>query len=138
MEVASIGSNPNETMLALRAGDGHVLWHMHLNATDGFASGTVAQANGVVFVATLHGAVYALRASDGALLWHVARPTGQDNPPFPVSPTVVNGIVYTAAQQHIYALRASDGKQLWQYASKWPWWPYRYAICNCKWSGVCQ
>lgn len=116
MEVAGIGINPNETMLALSAGDGHVLWHMHLNPTDGFASGTVAQANGVVFVATLHGAVYAVRASDGALLWQVARPTGQDNPPFPVSPTVVNGIVYTAAQQHIYALRASDGKQVWQYA----------------------
>ncbi|MHB8600525.1 MAG: outer membrane protein assembly factor BamB family protein [Ktedonobacteraceae bacterium] len=116
MEVAGIGINPNETVLTLRASDGHVLWHMHLDSTDGLASGTVAQANGVVFVATLHGAVYAVRASDGVLLWHVARPTGQDNPPFPVSPTVVNGIVYTAAQQHIYAVRASDGKQVWQYA----------------------
>jgi outer membrane protein assembly factor BamB len=117
MEVASIGINPNETILALGVSDGHVLWHIHLDSTDGLASGTVAQANGVVFVATLHGAVYAVRASDGALLWHMARPTGQDNPPFPVSPTVVNGIVYTAAQQHIYALRVSDGKQVWQYAS---------------------
>ncbi len=132
MEVASIGSNPNETMLALSGSDGHVLWHMHLDATDGFASGTVAQAHGVVFVATLHGAVYAVRASDGTLLWHVARPTGQDNPPFPVSPTVVNGIVYTAVQQHIYALRASDGKQVWQYAGSGPGGPIvmPYVIVN--------
>ncbi|MEO8970784.1 MAG: PQQ-binding-like beta-propeller repeat protein [Ktedonobacteraceae bacterium] len=120
MEAASIGISPDETMLALSTSDGHVLWHMHLGSTDGLASGTVAQANGVVFVATLHGAVYAVRASDGVLLWHVARPTGQDNPPFPVSPTVVNGIVYTAAQQHIYALRASDGKQVWQYGGSYP------------------
>ncbi len=120
MEVPSNGGNMDETILALGVSDGYVLWHMHLDSTDGLASGTVAQANGVVYVATLHGAVYAVRASDGVLLWHVARPTGQDNPPFPVSPTVVNGIVYTAAQQHIYALRASDGKQVWQYAGSSP------------------
>ena len=132
MQVAGIGMNASETMLALSASDGHVLWHIHLDSTDGFASGTVARANGVVFVATLHGSVYAVRASDGALLWHVSRPTGQDNPPFPVSPTVVNGIVYTAVQQHIYALRARDGKQLWQYGGSGPGGPIvmPFAVVN--------
>lgn len=116
MEIANIKGNVDETIMALRASDGYMLWHIHLTNSDGLASGSVAEANGVVYVATLHGAVYAVRASDGTVLWHVARPTGQDEPPFPVFPTVVNGIVYTATQQHIYALQASDGKQLWQYA----------------------
>ena len=115
MEATNIPMSVHETILALSASNGHELWHLQFASSDGYASGTVATANGVVYIATLHGAVYAVQSSNGKLLWHVARSTGRDDPPFPVAPVAINGIVYTATQQYIYALRASDGKQLWQY-----------------------
>ena len=115
MEATGLFHNLNETILALRASNGHLLWRFRTQGTDGLANGMPAEANGILYIATLHGAIYSLRANTGALLWHISRPTGQDIPPVPVSPTVVNGILYVAAQQSIYALRASDGGRVWQY-----------------------
>ena len=104
-----------QTISALRASDAHALWHMQLDNTDGLVDGPVVEVNGIVYIATTHGAIYALHADTGLRLWHVAQPSGQDFIPVSVSPIVVNGLVYIGDFQGISAYRASDGVRAWQH-----------------------
>jgi len=103
-----------QTIYAFRASDAHMLWHTRLESTDGRVGGTTV-ANGVVYITTVHGAIYALRADTGSKLWHVAQPIGQDFSTVFVPPTVVDGVVCVGDMQGISAYRASDGTRLWQY-----------------------
>ena len=104
-----------QTISALRASDAHVLWHMQLENADGLVDGPVVEVNGILYIATTHGAIYALHADTGIRLWHVAQPGGQDFIPVSVSPIVVNGFVYIGDIQGISAYRASNGVRAWQY-----------------------
>jgi outer membrane protein assembly factor BamB len=64
--------------------------------------------------------MHALQASDGTEIWrHVMGtwPAVQGAEDMSASrPSVVNGILYIASNQHVFALRASDGSPLWQAA----------------------
>ncbi len=110
------GPNSQETIFALRASDGHLLWKAALNGADGLASGAPAAANGLVYFSTSSGALYAFDAATGQLRWHVAPPGAAPPAPVPASPVIVNGLVYVGGSQGIAAYRASDGARQWQYA----------------------
>lgn len=101
-----------DKVLALRAGDGTLLWQFsdHL-----IGLRPPHLVNGVVYVAAANdaqqGNVYALRASDGRLLWHYRTST------FLSETTVIDAAAYVTSQDGVLiALRTSDGHQLWQRA----------------------
>lgn len=117
------GENFNERITALRSGDGSVLWRLPITAADGYARGTPAFLNGIIYIGTNNGSVYAVRVSDGTVLWHVARTGGFDAIPLDISPLVDNGRVFIEGKQGpggqnlaLFAMRASDGKPLWSKA----------------------
>jgi outer membrane protein assembly factor BamB len=99
-----------DKVLALRAGDGTLLWQF----SDQLIGLRPPQlVDGVVYVAAANdvqqGNVYALRASDGRLLWHYK--TGA----FLSETTVIDTAAYVTSQDGtLTALRTSDGQQLWQ------------------------
>jgi outer membrane protein assembly factor BamB len=110
----------NEHITALRSSDGSVLWRLPIAAADGFARGTPAVSNGVIYIGTNNGSVYAVRVSDGTVLWHIVRTGGFDAIPLDISPLVDNGMVFIEGKQGpggqnlaLFAMRASDGKLLW-------------------------
>jgi uncharacterized repeat protein (TIGR01451 family) len=99
-------SSTELTLYALNASTGALLW----SNTIGPNNGTVAVANGVVYVGGCEG-VCALNADTGALLW--SSKTGSF---YTSSPAVANGVVYIAGFGEVYALNASTGVQLWSHA----------------------
>ncbi len=114
------GDNFNERITALRSSNGSVLWRLPIAAADGFARGTPAVSNGVIYIGTNSGSVYAARVSDGSVLWHVARTGGFKFIPLDISTLVDNGMVFIEGGQGpvgqnlaLFAMRASDGKLLW-------------------------
>ena len=101
-----------DKVLALRAGDGTLLWQFSDHLI-GLRSPQLV--DGVVYVAAANdvqqGNIYALRASDGKLLWHYRTSA------FLNGTTVIDGVAYVTSQDGILiALRTSDGHQLWQRA----------------------
>ena len=72
--------------------------------------GTLAVANGVVYVCSEDGMVYALNANTGTKLWSSATSGAVMS-----SPAVANGVVYIAGLGNVYALNASTGAQLWSH-----------------------
>ena len=120
-EILGIGSgNFNEHITALRSSDGAVLWRLPITASDGFARGTPALSNGIIYIGTNNGSVYAVRASDRSVLWHVGRSGGFDFIPLNMAPLLDNGVVYVEGKQGpggesltLFAMRASDGTLLW-------------------------
>jgi outer membrane protein assembly factor BamB len=114
------GDNFNEHITALRSSNGSVLWRLPTAAADGFARGTPAVSNGVIYIGTNSGSVYAARVSDGSMLWHVGHTGGFDAVPLDISTLVDNGMVFIEGKQGtggqnlaLFAMRASDGKLLW-------------------------
>src|SRR5579872_428822 len=95
---------------ALQASNGHFLWSLRLDEPLG---GQPVEVNGIVYIASSSGTIYALHANTGIPLWRFTRYTGTST--IAVSPTIVNGSIYIAAEDSIYALRASDGTLLWRY-----------------------
>src|SRR5258708_11598389 len=108
---------PDESLFALQSGDGHVLWHAHIDGADGIANSSPLKVDGILYVATGYGALYALHADNGVQLWHVtgARPDQNFIPFIPSSSTFANGAIYLATGQSLYAIRANDGAQIWQH-----------------------
>ena len=90
----------------LRASDGKLLWSRKgLNA-----SGSLAVANGVIYVAAFDQHAYALSASDGSQLWQTGEgEVGSSNGGL----TVSDGVVYVV-DTGVVALRASDGTRMWR------------------------
>src|SRR5579859_2849172 len=114
------GGSFNEHITALRGSDGSVAWRLPIAASDGFARGTPAVSNGVIYISTNSGSVYAVRVSDGSVLWHVGRSGGFKAIPVDMSPLVDNGMVFVEGKQgpigenlSLFAMRASDGTVLW-------------------------
>ncbi len=112
--------NFNENITALRSSNGSALWRLPIAAVDGFARGTPAVSNGVIYIGSNNGSVYAARVSDGSVLWHVARTGGFKSIPLDISTLVDNGMVFIEGKQGadgqnlaLFAMRASDGKLLW-------------------------
>jgi outer membrane protein assembly factor BamB len=108
--VAYIASQ--ERISALNASNGTKLWH---HAIQGSAYWSPLEVNGIVYVGSSTNSwpstLYALQVSDGALLWQYTANN------FIATPTVANGVVYTASDDGVLAaLRASDGHQLWKQA----------------------
>jgi outer membrane protein assembly factor BamB len=123
------------TLLALRASDGHVAWKFgdwtvtsplpSGNGTYGFIASpsapTLADRTLYATVSLDHAEAYALAATDGSTRWHVTFPgclnlVGSGYPPL-----VADGVLYVAVSGHdcapsgwVYALRASDGAVLWR------------------------
>ncbi|MDQ6662518.1 MAG: PQQ-binding-like beta-propeller repeat protein, partial [Chloroflexota bacterium] len=116
--IGDIGSpNYAQSIYALRASDAHVLWHTPIARTDGLVSRSMAEANGIVYISTIHGTIYALHADTGVQLWHVAQTSsnGRDFGPGINVPMLENGLVYVGNSQGVSAFRASDGVRVWQY-----------------------
>ena len=105
----------NQSLTALRVGDGKVLWHVPLKNAGGLARALAVATNGTLYLTTTYGSVIALHGSTGALLWqHMTQgmtPEGVGDA-FPVA--VANGVVYANDTRETLALRATDGYVLWK------------------------
>lgn len=64
--------NSGDTVVAVRASDGTVVWRRSIGFHDTLSSNDTPEAvdNGIVYVATTNGAVQALDAGKGQTLWH--------------------------------------------------------------------
>lgn len=64
--------NSGDTVAAVRASDGTVVWRRSISFHDTFSSNDTPEAvdDGIVYVATTNGVVQALNASTGQTLWH--------------------------------------------------------------------
>ncbi|HEU4784473.1 MAG TPA: PQQ-binding-like beta-propeller repeat protein, partial [Ktedonobacterales bacterium] len=114
-----IGCKPTGWVYALRASDGHVLWHVPFSQS---VWPTLALTNGVLIISNSTDNKYpatswlmGLRARDGKQLWRVTRAT--DKIEFAADSGVVvikstAGIRYDSGLK-VEALRASDGASLW-------------------------
>lgn len=115
----SIGCKPIGWVYALRASDGHVLWHAPFSQS---VWPTLALTNGVLIVSNSTDNKYpatswltGLRASDGKQLWRISHAT--DKIEFAAESGVVvtksaSGIRYDSGLR-VETFRASDGKSLW-------------------------
>ncbi len=102
--------NPDNNVYALKANTGALIWKYTISAR---IFGSLAVADGVVYVGTQDRNVYALDAGTGALLWTFATQYVIDS-----SPAVANGIVYIASgDRYVYALAASTGTLIWKHAT---------------------
>jgi outer membrane protein assembly factor BamB len=103
-------ASANQSVYALRAGNGSLLWKQQTN-------GSIWQVplvvDGIVYVLASRSndglsTLYALRTSDGQQLWRFPLHT------FSMPPSVEQGVVYLASPvDGVVALRASDGYPLW-------------------------
>jgi outer membrane protein assembly factor BamB len=110
---AAVGS---EGVYALRADDGHLLWHRQVAGT---ISSDPLLVNGIMYISSSAGEAlsytYALRASDGAQLWRYS----SNSYAFP--PAISGDVAYISEQGgHVVALRASDGYTLWRASTAAP------------------
>ncbi len=105
----------NQSLTALRAGDGKVLWHVPLKNAGGLVRALSVATNGTLYLTTTYGSVIAVHSSTGSLLWqHIAQgmtPEGVGDA-FPVA--IANGVVYANDTRETLALRATDGYVLWK------------------------
>src|SRR6266581_4848101 len=114
----------NQTVYALHAGDGSLLWQQQ---TDGSMWQVPPVVDGIVYVLAYRssdsqGTLSALRASDGQPLWRFPLRT------FSMPPAVEQGVVYLASPvDGVVALRANDGYQLWHAAPDIPSYETRVA-----------
>ncbi len=106
----------DEHVVALQANDGHVLWRMHIESTDGQIMGTPVESNGILYILTNSDALYALQTATGTIIWHIASSAnGQQPPAIGAAPVdIVDGVVYANTHQGLLALRASNGTLLWE------------------------
>jgi outer membrane protein assembly factor BamB len=100
-------------IVALRAGDGTILWQRPdpLVPLDPGGTRIVVVDQGVLIAIGQHRLVR-MRASDGTLLSQVER--GSVNYGYPPQPTLDNGVLYASDDAGLYALRLSDGDLIWQ------------------------
>jgi len=105
-----------DTLDALDARTGNVLWSQVTPAAFGWVPGA-AYENGKVFVVASYvgsgAAIFAFNERTGHQIWAQSLP-GSTN--FSSPPTVLNGIVYTGGAEStgtVFATRASDGRMLW-------------------------
>jgi outer membrane protein assembly factor BamB len=103
-----------QSLVALSAKDGTLLWKVFLSNTISFPTVVV---DNIIYVSCNDGSCLAFRAIDGSLLWQRyahGRPCS--------SPIVVNGIVYIAftmeTRVHLYALSTQDGSIVWRQTVK--------------------
>jgi len=98
------------TVFALNATTGAVLWSDTLSTIPNYISDSPAVVNGVVYIAatTETTTMYALNASTGATLWSTPMGVVEDS-----SPAVANGLVYISAEDGLYAFDAVDGSIKW-------------------------
>jgi eukaryotic-like serine/threonine-protein kinase len=102
-------SNNDGYFYSLNATNGSLNWRVNI-----WPGGNPAIVNDIVYTAGA-GVFYALDASTGTEIWklQIASLSGS-------SPTIVNGIVYIAAENHqIYALNAANGNIIWQLEASW-------------------
>jgi outer membrane protein assembly factor BamB len=106
---------------ALRASDGHPLWHARVGSPNFPIMGLFAYQD-LIIVGTENGDLVALRASSGSIAWHFQDPCASgkikrvSSEPYPCSlvPLVlVNGVVYGFADG-LYAWNASNGQVIWR------------------------
>lgn len=107
-----------DQLYALRASDGHMLWHVPLVADGtGALLPSFAVANGMVYL-SLHGHLAALRASDGKPVWQKLEPADYGYL------AVTSGVLYASAgillpgqinSSPLYAFQASTGHLLWSF-----------------------
>jgi outer membrane protein assembly factor BamB len=114
-----VGCKPTGWVYALRASDGHILWHVPFTQS---VWPTLALTDGVLVVANSTDNKYpatswltGLRASDGKQLWRITRATDKiefaaDDGQIIIKRTA--GIRYDSGLK-VEALRASDGTRLW-------------------------
>ena len=95
-------------VLALEAGDGHVLWE---HGSGMWAGNPPVVDHGAVYVKGVPGSgVSALRLGDGALLWRTPTDSGDDG-----APAVDGDSVYVVQSgcPDVHRLRRADGAELW-------------------------
>lgn len=106
----------NDTLFALRAKSGKLLWSFPIpGAGNNYSSPAVS--NGIVYVWGLcgcaNGTVYALNAATGSVdwFWNTSWLAGDF--------AIANGTLYVQAAKNLNALDASTGALLWASASDW-------------------
>ncbi|HUS80767.1 MAG TPA: PQQ-binding-like beta-propeller repeat protein, partial [Armatimonadota bacterium] len=120
------GSSADDTVRALRADSGELVWRFTADGPIRFAP---AMARGKVYIASDDGNVYCLQAATGQVAWQFraapgdARLLGNERMisrwPCRSGPVVVDDVVYCAAGMwptegaYIYALDADSGRVLW-------------------------
>lgn len=94
-----------QSLFALRASDGSVLWHSQIPSR----GAGISAVSGAVYVNN-YGDIYALSATNGTQIWHVhLSQVAQGGS----APGVGNSAVYVTDSSAIYALQAANGAQLW-------------------------
>ena len=101
--------NDDSYFYCLNASTGALNWRLPI-----WPGGNPAAANGIVYTAGA-GVFLALDALTGATKWSLPMQYQSGN-----SPTVVNGKVYVASENHqIYCLDAMNGNIIWQIEASW-------------------
>jgi outer membrane protein assembly factor BamB len=119
----SLYATAEDTIYALRPGDGVVRWQCQNSFVTLQTAGPPTLSKGIIYVAALDGTVFAVRADDGTLLWHhlvaIKGPSPLVSEGFGAPALVVaNGAVYGKdGTGGVFALRAADGDLLWHNSS---------------------
>ncbi len=114
-EVVGDVVNGDQHVVAMRASDGHVLWRVQIESTDGSVYENPVEFNGLVYVTTSNGATYALRIATGAIVWHVAASMQNHQPTAGAMPVALaDGVLYINTHQGLLAFQASNGVLLWE------------------------
>jgi outer membrane protein assembly factor BamB len=124
--VVYIGSENGDSLSALDAGKGTVIWDF---ITGGIVLSSPAVANSVVYFGSDDNSVYAVNATTGAKLWSYRTGSQVES-----APTVLNGVVFVGSlDDNEYALNANTGALMWRYKD---WGLDQILPCGCEWSGL--
>jgi outer membrane protein assembly factor BamB len=129
-------ASPSSTMdlLALRAGDGSVLWRADGVVPNQAMSGGQPQiapasftvAAGTLYLLSPQNALVALDTETGAVLWRFPVSASLD-PPAPLPPPVVVGQTLYFSADRVYAVDAGTGTPRWTFAAPAPRSPFAVA-----------
>ena len=99
------------TVLALQASDGKLLWSRSVNS---MVRSAPAVGNDMLFVTTMDNHLYALNIKDGSIVWIHAGLTADVSVLGAASPIFVRNIVIVSySSGEIFALNAMNGNELW-------------------------
>lgn len=111
----SVGITQYETVVALNANDGSLLWRRKIDTNNNNNNYIIPQASNDLFLADSGSVITALRAHNGAVLWHVNYTPSISQYNFGLLTLTNDMVLIRSSDSVLEAHQAGTGALLWRY-----------------------